>query len=535
MHRIRQWMSSVALVTTAGLVVVAARQHLSSEDASPAPIAAPVSEPPRLAALPLPTAASDGAWGELSAGTARVTQHTYPIREPSAEPRQPWKGELPLADMLPERNAASRPPVSLREPEAPRRAQPAKKKRPAAPVVEEYAEEAAEAYEEEVEVAPPPVRRKRIVRQEPALPDEAEEQLPVEVDPAPRSRRRVAPPAPVAEAQELPAEPYEAPLPAESQPARMPPVARMAQGQIDVNSPAMRAVQEKAREHTRHGFSLAQRGATFSARAEFIQSLRLVAQAMDTQSGGDQFGRSLAAGLQALEEADDFAPKGSKLEAHLPLAALVDAHETPVLKNLPIEELNPLQALQHYYAYAREQLAYATGRTVAGSEALYALGKLQTQAVQLEAGAERMHQAKGMAFHQAALDADSRNYQAANELAVLLARHGQWETAKTLLVHSVQLKPQPEVWRNLATVHATLGEQELARLAENECRLMQPDGPAHPLAGQVQWVDPAAFAAAGPQGGPAPRMASQPRPQPRAPQPASSTGNWITPWTSFLR
>lgn len=309
----------------------------------------------------------------------------------------------------------------------------------------------------------------------------------------------------------------------------------MARGQIDVNSPSMRAVLEKAREHTRHGFSLGQRGAIYSARAEFVQALRLVAQALDTQTGGDQFGQSLAAGLKALEEADDFAPKGSKLEAHLKLEALVDAHETPVLKELPVKELNSLQALQHYYAFAREQLAYATGHTVAGSEALYALGKLQTQIAQLEPSTERMYQAKGMAFHQAALDVDSRNYQAANELAVLLARHGQWETAKTLFVHSVQLQPQPEVWRNLATVHATLGEHELARLAENERRLMQPEGPVHPLAGQVQWVDPTAFAATGPRGAPVPHVASQPRPQPPAQQPASTNGNWITPWTSFLR
>ena len=62
------------------------------------------------------------------------------------------------------------------------------------------------------------------------------------------------------------------------------------------------------------GYNLAQRGAFYAARTEFIQVLRRVAQAKDATSGTDEHSRELAAGLRAMDEADDFVPAGAQLE-----------------------------------------------------------------------------------------------------------------------------------------------------------------------------------------------------------------------------
>ena len=58
------------------------------------------------------------------------------------------------------------------------------------------------------------------------------------------------------------------------------------------------------------GYDLAQRGALFAAQTEFVQVLRRVAQAKDAASRSDEHSRALAAGLRALDEAEDFVPAG---------------------------------------------------------------------------------------------------------------------------------------------------------------------------------------------------------------------------------
>jgi hypothetical protein len=73
-----------------------------------------------------------------------------------------------------------------------------------------------------------------------------------------------------------------------------------------------------------------------------------------------------------------------------------------------------------------------------------------------------------MVFYQAALMVDGRNFLAANELGVLLARFGHWEDARHVLQFGLSADSQPALWRNLATVHRHLGEHELARLAQVE-------------------------------------------------------------------
>jgi tetratricopeptide (TPR) repeat protein len=266
---------------------------------------------------------------------------------------------------------------------------------------------------------------------------------------------------------------------------------------------AMRAVTQRAEQTIRHGYHLAERGALYSARAEFIQALRVIAQATDVRSGAREHIESLSAGLTALEEAEDFIPDGSRLESDLDVAALIKAHQTPICKGLDADELLPVVVLQHYYTYAQERLAVAAGGTEAASMALFGLGKTYATMAVDKSMPSAIAEPKAMVFHWAALSAHGGNFLAANELAVLEARWGQNATARTLLQHSVAILPHAAVWRNLALVHQRLGETKLAELAMQEAeRASQREAAASPgnpqgivPSADVQWLDSREFAA----------------------------------------
>ena len=95
-------------------------------------------------------------------------------------------------------------------------------------------------------------------------------------------------------------------------------------------SPEMLAVLDRADQRVRRGFQLAERGATYSARAEFIAALQLITQANDAQQNTRLYSRALSAGLTALEESSDFTrPRGAREEVDV--AAIVARHKTTCL------------------------------------------------------------------------------------------------------------------------------------------------------------------------------------------------------------
>jgi hypothetical protein len=309
----------------------------------------------------------------------------------------------------------------------------------------------------------------------------------------------------------------------------------------------MRAVTQHAEQTIRHGYHLAERGALYSARAEFIQALRAIAQAMDVQSGTREHIEALSAGLTALEESEDFILEGTRLESDLDITTLVKAHRTRVCKELAGARLLPVVALQHYYTYAQQQLATSAGGTEAASMALFGLGKTYATMAIDKSLPSAVAEPKAMVFHWAALSAHRGNFLAANELAVLEARWGQDTTARALLQYSVAILPHAAVWRNLAVVHQRLGETRLAELARHEAELAsQREARAKPGNPQgivpstdVRWLDSKDFAATSrteldPQKPAAPaaiKSAANATPV-VAPAPArqrSATGSWF-PW-----
>ncbi len=258
--------------------------------------------------------------------------------------------------------------------------------------------------------------------------------------------------------------------------------------------------------HIRRGFELGRRGALFSARSEFIQALRMLALAHDAAQGGNVHTNSLAAGMRALEEAEDFIPRGTRLEANIDLETVVVGHQTPALKSTlsgEIRSMSTQMALESYSSFARGHLSHAAGHVPAGSMALYGLGKVYAALGDTKSDERKLHEYRAMTLFQAALGSDANNPLAANELGVLMARYGHFETARDLLQRSVALQPQPTVWRNLAVVHQRMGLLAEAEQASRQSQISaQPADVGSPYtslaAPSVNLVDPQSFAESGP-------------------------------------
>jgi tetratricopeptide (TPR) repeat protein len=280
-------------------------------------------------------------------------------------------------------------------------------------------------------------------------------------------------------------------------------------------------IAQQADRQTRHGFELAGRGARFAARSEFLAALKLVAEGLDTEQKTGAHGRALTAALTAMKEADDFLPDGSRLEASIDLSRILASHATPVLKN-ETANLTPLTALKCYFTFAQEQFAAAVGHEVAGSMALHALGKLHEAMAHQKSGPLPAAEPKAMVYFQAAILVYPKNFMAANDLGVLLARCGNCEDARRMLEYSLAISPQSATWHNLAVVYGQLSQATLARRAEQQAGFLQQAEAARRVALQgtannaVQWVDPQSFAATSTSGPGVP--AALPRPASQASQ-----------------
>ncbi len=307
-------------------------------------------------------------------------------------------------------------------------------------------------------------------------------------------------------------------------------------------SKQLERIAREADIRTRRGFELAGRGAHFSARAEFVRALRLVAQGLDAEHRTDVHSRTLAAGLTALKEAEEFMPRGSRLEADLDMRGIVGGHRTPVLKDTQLDRLTPLEGLQCYFTYGQQQLGIAVGPEVAGSMALHALGKLHAKLAGEKTPMVRAAEPKAIVFYQAALLANPRNHMAANDLGVFLARSGRHEDAQRFFQYSLSDGGQPVSWRNLAVVYSQLGRVDLAEQAELRWRSLSGDKTdLSDSSPRVRWLEPDAFAQASPRPpnawypgqSPPPRATPVTSANPVPPAPKKTAWSW--PWDNLLK
>ncbi len=252
---------------------------------------------------------------------------------------------------------------------------------------------------------------------------------------------------------------------------------------------------------TQQALSLAAKGATYSANAKLIEVLELTAERLDEESGTTEHIEALAAGLMALREAQDFTRVGFKSERNATVSVREFGHVTASCVADGDRRFTRKEALQLYYSYASRQLGFAVSGSAVGSSALCHLGRLQPF---LFEGAEQnssLVAVRSVAWHRAALNADARNFRAANELGVVLANQGQFQSACKALLRSAELGQRPETLANLGIVLKKLGDDVGARsmstLAE-EKRLEQVShhnvADAREISSLVRWVQPQQFA-----------------------------------------
>jgi hypothetical protein len=140
----------------------------------------------------------------------------------------------------------------------------------------------------------------------------------------------------------------------------------------------MQVVSQRAMQMADQATAMANRGMLYSAQTELIQSLAMIAQALDVQTGASRHGTALNAGMMALSEAREFAATNVRGGEPVNIGAIAAGHRTLVLRGHTGTELSPVVAQQQYFGYAQNQLAVAAGNVAAGSQILYRLGRLQT-------------------------------------------------------------------------------------------------------------------------------------------------------------
>jgi tetratricopeptide (TPR) repeat protein len=211
-------------------------------------------------------------------------------------------------------------------------------------------------------------------------------------------------------------------------------------------------------------FDLAQRGASYSANAEFRAVLGLCALELDAREGNTRHREALHRAWLAVDEADDFDTDRVELRDAEDIRMVAAGHETPVL-NQPSKSAesasDAIQAVRAYYAYAEEQFIHSCEGLPSASLAYYGLARTF-----VVPGTQTTHAAgKAVLLQRVALTIAPQNVLAGNELGVLLAEHGHLDDAERLFRRCLAISPSPETWRNLAVVYARQGNQAASRTA----------------------------------------------------------------------
>jgi hypothetical protein len=210
-----------------------------------------------------------------------------------------------------------------------------------------------------------------------------------------------------------------------------------------------------------YAYDLAQRGATYSAMAEFQSVLGLCALELDAKNNSTLHRDALREGLIALEEADDFSGNEVDWRESADVRAIARGHATVVLKQNGTVAVDSIQAVQAYYRFAEERLTFACGGVPYASLAFYGLGRT---IVMPDARVEHAT-GKGVLYHRVALAVAPQNVLAGNELGVLLAQHGLLDESERVFRQCVAISATPEAYRNLAAIYARKGDSTSSRLA----------------------------------------------------------------------
>lgn len=202
-------------------------------------------------------------------------------------------------------------------------------------------------------------------------------------------------------------------------------------------------VENRALEHVRYGQSLTRRRSYYAAREEFVRALLLVSSSYNREVNSAIYPERLALALTAIDEAGDF---------QLGNQQKLLSHTSGLIAPQDIATVPPMNAVGLYSSFAQSQIEQAIGYSAAGSEALHALGKLESIAPE-STGNGRTRQTRTLVFFRAAVNVNPSNSVCANDLGVLLFDMGRLQDAENALKMSVGSSPSQMAWNNLAAVH----------------------------------------------------------------------------------
>lgn len=239
-----------------------------------------------------------------------------------------------------------------------------------------------------------------------------------------------------------------------------------------------------AKKRIQYGESLSRRRSFYAAREEFILALLLISNSHDTGANANAHAGRLAGALNALDEMNDFVSMRSSTGHDVRFQQAVLSHKTPLLDGADLTKISPMKAVDLYCGFAQSQIEQAIGFSTAGSEALHALGKLETMASNNGSQGNSTSQTKALVFFRAALSVNRSNALCANDLGVLLFNMGRLSEAEETFKVSLGHTQSRLVWSNLASVHsqqaslATSPEQRnqrlrLTKMAEVEAQKLQ--------------------------------------------------------------
>ncbi|MCU0720982.1 MAG: hypothetical protein MUC83_14825 [Pirellula sp.] len=249
-----------------------------------------------------------------------------------------------------------------------------------------------------------------------------------------------------------------------------------------------KAVRQELAKHLETCDSLLKRGATHSARAEILIGLRKLFRTMDLHRGVTHSETCFEAALTAMREESDF----HNLQMNRSVSSIVAMHETPALKNRPLESVTTELACQHYRAYARFQMAQAADGHLYAADLLYALGK--TLEKDAEQNSDRAQQLRSQAVicYQTALQLRPNQHHASNQLGYALIHLDRIEEAYDALRTSIEAKPNAPAWTNLAEIYRRRGATTEANYAVQQAMSLGGGQPSEKL--DITQVDPAVFA-----------------------------------------
>lgn len=271
------------------------------------------------------------------------------------------------------------------------------------------------------------------------------------------------------------------------------PITQLPSQQANQQSAIIEAAQSQSASMCQEGRRLAERGALFSARSEFLMALRTLAAAYDQTVGGQSHLQAFTNALHAMDEAGDF--EVSLDVTKLPdIAHLAAGHRTKLLTEQELTYLSAAEARDRYLAYAVQQITQAVATDSAATKALFGLGRVAAAEAKLGGSRGLQNTSVALVWYHAAMNVDPQHFHAAHELGTLYAQRGDWPAARTVLQRAVTLGSHPHTWRNLAAVHHKLGEDEWAIAAQTRAGKPSDRDAIAANMPAIEWVDPETFA-----------------------------------------